>query len=160
MIDAGDYPAATASISQSLAMFSDLGEWALEASAIHYLGLLQLLTGHYPAAATSLRLALQLNRELGCRFREAETLTFLGYLAAPAADTGQAHNHMPTPSTAAAPSRRKYQHGPRAHRPQQPDPVPAARPTATQTPPPRTARSLRLAKPMSDPNVSMDTGEV
>src|SRR6266851_3483506 len=63
---------------------------ALEASAIHYLGLVQLLTGHYPAAATSVRLALQLNRELGCRFREAETLTFLGDLAAPAADTGQA----------------------------------------------------------------------
>src|SRR6266851_6145929 len=66
---------------------------ALEASAIHYLGLVQLLTGHYPAAATSLRLALQLNRELGCRFREAETLTFLGDLAAPAADTGQALRH-------------------------------------------------------------------
>jgi hypothetical protein len=47
---------------ESLALSGQLGERIFEASAIHYVGVVQMLTGNCQAAAASLRQAHALNR--------------------------------------------------------------------------------------------------
>ena len=74
----GDYPAATASLTQALELFRDLGDRRGQACALNQLGVVQWLTGDYPAAAASLAQALQLFRDLGDRRGQAWALHDLG----------------------------------------------------------------------------------
>ena len=74
----GDYPAATATLTQALERFGELGDRTGEAWALHGLGVVQTLTGDYPAATGSLTQALELFGELGDRLGEAEALQRLG----------------------------------------------------------------------------------
>ena len=74
----GDYPAATASLTEALQLFRDLGDRRGQACALHDLGVVQQLTGDYPAATASLTQALQLFRDLGDRRGQPWTLDGLG----------------------------------------------------------------------------------
>ena len=74
----GDYPAATASLTQALQLFRDLGDRRGQACALNQLGVVQRLTGDYPAATASLTQALQLFRDLGDRHGQAWALHDLG----------------------------------------------------------------------------------
>jgi tetratricopeptide (TPR) repeat protein len=80
-LETGDYPAATASLQQALALHHQVGNQLCQAWALEGLGRVQQLTGDYTAAAASLQQALQLHRDLGCRAGEAEALNSLGQLA-------------------------------------------------------------------------------
>ena len=79
-LQTGDYPAATAGLTQALQLFRDLSDRQGQAWALNHLGMVQQLTGDYPAATASLTEALQLFRELGERPGEAEALINLGEL--------------------------------------------------------------------------------
>ena len=63
-----DYPAASASHRQALALARDAGDQLAEAVSVADLGMVQLLTGDYPAAAASLQQALPLFRRVGSAF--------------------------------------------------------------------------------------------
>ena len=76
----GDYPAATASLTQALQLFRDLGDRRGQAWTLDGLGVVQQLTGDYPAAVASLTRALELFRDLGDRHGQAGTLINLGEL--------------------------------------------------------------------------------
>jgi tetratricopeptide (TPR) repeat protein len=74
----GDYPAATASLTQALHLSRDLGDRRGQAWALHDLGVMQQQTGDCPAATASLTQALQLFRDLGDRRGQAWALNHLG----------------------------------------------------------------------------------
>jgi tetratricopeptide (TPR) repeat protein len=74
----GDYPAATASLTQALQLFRDLGDQRGQPWTLDGLGVVQQLTGDCPAAAASLTQALQLARDLGDRRGQAWSLRDLG----------------------------------------------------------------------------------
>jgi len=74
----GDYPAATASLTQALQLSRDLGEPRGQAWALHDLGVVQRRTGDSSAATASLTQALQLSRDLGDRRGQAWALRDLG----------------------------------------------------------------------------------
>jgi tetratricopeptide (TPR) repeat protein len=76
----GDYPAATASLTQALQLFRDLGDRPGQGWALNQLGIVQRRTGDYPAATASLPQALQLFRDLGERHGEAQASINLGEL--------------------------------------------------------------------------------
>ena len=73
-----DYPAATTSQEQALALYRDLGDRLGHANALNELGRVQYQTGDYPAATTNHQQALALYRNLGNRHGEAEALNNLG----------------------------------------------------------------------------------
>ena len=76
----GDYPAATASLTQALQLARDLGDRQGQAWALHHLGVVQRRTGDYPAATASLTQALELFRDLGHRRGESWALDGLGVM--------------------------------------------------------------------------------
>jgi tetratricopeptide (TPR) repeat protein len=76
----GDYPAATASLAQSLDLFRHIRHQLGQANALNNLGAVQREIGDHQAAATSLTQALDLFRHLGHRHGQAETLNNLGSL--------------------------------------------------------------------------------
>jgi DNA-binding SARP family transcriptional activator/tetratricopeptide (TPR) repeat protein len=78
--EAGDYPAAAASLAQAVALYEEAGDLPGQGYVLTQLGYVQVLTGDYPAAAASLHRALALARSAGDRFVESEALYNLGTL--------------------------------------------------------------------------------
>jgi tetratricopeptide (TPR) repeat protein len=76
--DAGDYPAAAASLARAVALYGDAGDLPGQAHALTQLAYLDVLTGDYPAAAASHQRALALCRDLGNQEGQAEALSCLG----------------------------------------------------------------------------------
>ena len=76
----GDYPAAAASVAQSLDMCRSLGNRLGEVGCLNNLGLLQCTTGDFPAAQATLVQALGLSRALGHPQGEAEAHNATGEL--------------------------------------------------------------------------------
>ena len=74
----GDYPAATASLTQALELYRGLGNRLGEANTLSNLGSVQFLTGDSQAAAASLNQALELYRDLGNLPGEANAHNELG----------------------------------------------------------------------------------
>ena len=74
----GDYPGATASLTQALHLSRNLGDPPGHACALTELGTVQWLTGDYPAATTSLTQALQLFGDQGDPPGQAWALNQLG----------------------------------------------------------------------------------
>jgi tetratricopeptide (TPR) repeat protein len=75
---AGDYPAATASLTQALELFGDLDDRYGQAWTLEGLGVVRWRTGDYPAATASLTRALELFNDLGDQDGQAWTLEGLG----------------------------------------------------------------------------------
>jgi len=75
---AGNHRAATASVTQALALYRDLGDRAGQANALNNLGIVQWMSGDYRAAAASCRQALELFREVGHRYGQGDALQWLG----------------------------------------------------------------------------------
>jgi DNA-binding SARP family transcriptional activator/tetratricopeptide (TPR) repeat protein len=78
--EAGDYPAAAASLARALALCGEVGDLPGQGYVLTQLGSVHMLTGDYPAAAASLHRALALARSAGDRFVENEALDNLGTL--------------------------------------------------------------------------------
>jgi tetratricopeptide (TPR) repeat protein len=76
--DAGDYPAAAASLARAVALYGDAGDLPGQAHALNELAYLYVLTADYPAAAASAQRALALARSTGDRSVEADALIHLG----------------------------------------------------------------------------------
>jgi tetratricopeptide (TPR) repeat protein/transcriptional regulator with XRE-family HTH domain len=74
----GDFPAATASLQQALALYRDLGDRDGQAHALNDLGRMQYRTGDYLAATANHQQALALFRDLGSRHGQASALNRLG----------------------------------------------------------------------------------
>ena len=75
---AGDFPAATASLTRALALCRDLDDRPLQAEALSELGFVQSQAGDYPGATESHQQALALARGIGDRLRQADILNHLG----------------------------------------------------------------------------------
>jgi tetratricopeptide (TPR) repeat protein len=78
--EAGDYPAAAASLARAAALYEEAGDLPSQGYVLTQLGYAQVLTGDYPAAAASLHRALALARSARDRFVEGEALDNLGTL--------------------------------------------------------------------------------
>ena len=78
--EAGDYPAAAASLARALALCGEAGDLPGQGYALTQMGSVHVLTGDYPAAAASLHRALALACSAGDRLVEAEALHNLGTL--------------------------------------------------------------------------------
>ncbi len=78
--EAGDYPAAAASLAGALALCGEAGDLPGQGYALTQMGSVHVLTGDYPAAAASLHRALALASSAGDRLVEAEALHNLGTL--------------------------------------------------------------------------------
>ena len=76
--DAGDYPAATASLARAIALYGDAGDLPGQAHALNQLAYLYVLTADYPAAAVSAQQGLALARSASDRSAEADALIHLG----------------------------------------------------------------------------------
>jgi len=76
--ETGDYPAATTSLTQALALYGEAGDPFGQADALNSLGVVQQETGDYPAATASQQRALGLYRDLGDLLGQAWTLDDLG----------------------------------------------------------------------------------
>jgi tetratricopeptide (TPR) repeat protein/transcriptional regulator with XRE-family HTH domain len=76
---AGDYRAATASLTQAVSLYDSLGDRPNQVSALNQLGFVQVLTGNYPAAIASHQHALALARSSGDRRAEAVSLKYLSF---------------------------------------------------------------------------------
>ena len=76
--DAGNYPAAAASLARAVALYGDAGHLPGQAHALNQLAYLYVLTADYPAAAASSRQALALARSASNRSYEADALIHLG----------------------------------------------------------------------------------
>ena len=76
--DTGDYPAATATLAQAVALYGDAGDLPGQAHALNQLAYLRVLTGDYPAAAASSQQALALARSASDCPVEADALIHLG----------------------------------------------------------------------------------
>jgi tetratricopeptide (TPR) repeat protein len=76
--DAGDYPAATASLARAVALYADAGDLPGQAHALNELAYLYALTADYPAAAASAERSLVLTRSASDRSVEADALIHLG----------------------------------------------------------------------------------
>jgi tetratricopeptide (TPR) repeat protein/DNA-binding XRE family transcriptional regulator len=73
-----DYPAATASLVQAVALYTELGDKPGQAYALNHLGLVHQDTGDYQAAAGCHQEALALARDANDPLAEAVSLTDLG----------------------------------------------------------------------------------
>jgi tetratricopeptide (TPR) repeat protein len=78
--EAGDYPAAAASLARAVALFGEAGDLPGQGYVLTQLGVVHVVTGDYPAAAASLHQALALARSAGDRPVESEALCNLGTL--------------------------------------------------------------------------------
>jgi transcriptional regulator with XRE-family HTH domain/tetratricopeptide (TPR) repeat protein len=76
--DAGDYPAAAATLARAVALYGDAGDLPGQAHALNQLAYLRVLTADYPAAAASAQQALALARSVSDRSVEADALIHLG----------------------------------------------------------------------------------
>jgi tetratricopeptide (TPR) repeat protein/transcriptional regulator with XRE-family HTH domain len=76
--DAGDYPAAAASLARAVALYGDAGDLPGQAHALNELAYLYVLTADYPAAAANAQRALALAHSAGDRSVEADALIHLG----------------------------------------------------------------------------------
>jgi tetratricopeptide (TPR) repeat protein/transcriptional regulator with XRE-family HTH domain len=76
----GDYPAATASLTQAVAMFGAVGDRSGQAYALNQLGFVYVLTGDYRAAAASHEQAIVLARTANDRVAEAVSLSYVSLL--------------------------------------------------------------------------------
>jgi tetratricopeptide (TPR) repeat protein/transcriptional regulator with XRE-family HTH domain len=76
--DAGDYPAATATLARAVALYGDAGDLPGQAHALNQLAYLYVLTADYPAATASTQQALALARSASDRSIEADALIHLG----------------------------------------------------------------------------------
>ena len=76
--DAGDYPAAAASLARAVALYGDAGDLPGQAHALNQLAYLYVLTADYLAAAASAQQALALARSASDRSVEADALIHLG----------------------------------------------------------------------------------
>jgi tetratricopeptide (TPR) repeat protein/transcriptional regulator with XRE-family HTH domain len=76
--DAGDYPAAAASLACAVALYGDAGDLPGQAHALNQLAYLYVLTADYPAAAASAQRALALARSASDRSVEADACIHLG----------------------------------------------------------------------------------
>jgi tetratricopeptide (TPR) repeat protein len=76
--DAGDYPAAAASLAHAVALYGDAGDLPGQAHALTQLTYLHVLTADYPAATASAQQALALARSASDRSLEADALIHLG----------------------------------------------------------------------------------
>ena len=76
--DAGNYPAAAASLARAVALYGDAGDLPGQAHALTQLAYLYVLTADYPTAAASAQQALALARSAGDRSDEADALIHLG----------------------------------------------------------------------------------
>ena len=72
--EAGDYPAATVTLTRAVALYRDAGDLPGQGYALNHLGLVQALTGDYPAATASHQQALVLARAAGDAMAEATAL--------------------------------------------------------------------------------------
>ena len=95
--EAGDYPAATATIAQAVALYRDAGDLPGQGYALNHLSLVHALTGDYPAATASHQRAPALARAAGDWMAEATALInqglvqqLSGHYAAAAASLRQA----------------------------------------------------------------------
>jgi tetratricopeptide (TPR) repeat protein/transcriptional regulator with XRE-family HTH domain len=93
-LQAGDYPAATASYEQALALYDGSGDRSGQAHALIHLGLAQDLTGNHTAAVGSHQQALALFRDLGDRSGQAFALSDLGAAQAQAGDCPPAADNL------------------------------------------------------------------
>jgi tetratricopeptide (TPR) repeat protein/transcriptional regulator with XRE-family HTH domain len=78
--EAGDYPAAAASLARAVALCGEAGDLPGQGYVLTQLGVVHVVTGDYPAAAASLHRALALARSAGDRVVEGEALYNLGTL--------------------------------------------------------------------------------
>jgi tetratricopeptide (TPR) repeat protein len=78
--EAGDYPAAAASLARAVALCGEAGDLSGQGYVLTQLGTVHVVTGDYPAAAASLHRALALARSAGDRSVESEALDNLGTL--------------------------------------------------------------------------------
>ena len=76
--DAGDYPAATATLARAVALYGDAGDLPGQAHALNQLAYLYVLTADYPAAAASAQRSLALARSASDRSVEADAFIHLG----------------------------------------------------------------------------------
>jgi tetratricopeptide (TPR) repeat protein/transcriptional regulator with XRE-family HTH domain len=76
----GDYPAATTTLAQALALYCDLGDLPGQAHVLNELGFVNILAGDYPAAAARHEQALRLARKADDRHMEADALNHLGLM--------------------------------------------------------------------------------
>jgi tetratricopeptide (TPR) repeat protein len=74
----GDYPAATATLTQAVTLYQELGDQPGRAYALNHLGLVHQDTGDYQAAYATHQQALDLARAAGDPLAEAVSLTDLG----------------------------------------------------------------------------------
>jgi len=74
----GDLSAATASLTQAVALYGQAGDRPGQAYALDHLGMVQQLTGDYPAALASRQQALAIARASGDQLAEAMALNHLG----------------------------------------------------------------------------------
>ena len=72
-----DYPAATATLAQAVALYAELGDKPGQAYALNHLGLVHQDTGNYPAAAACHQEALAVARDAKDSLAEAVSLTDL-----------------------------------------------------------------------------------
>jgi tetratricopeptide (TPR) repeat protein/transcriptional regulator with XRE-family HTH domain len=89
----GDYPAATVTLGEAIALYRELGDPPSESYALNHLGLVQSEVGDYAAAAASHRQALALARAAGDQLAEAVSLIDLSMVQSltgdePAAEVG------------------------------------------------------------------------
>lgn len=92
--DAGNYPAAAASLARAVVLYGDAGHLPGQAHALTQLAYLYVLTADYPAAAASAQQALAPARSASDRSYEADALIHLGLVQQltgdyPAAATSQ-----------------------------------------------------------------------
>jgi tetratricopeptide (TPR) repeat protein/transcriptional regulator with XRE-family HTH domain len=85
-----DYPAATATLAQAVALYQDLGDQPGESHALNHLGLVQSEAGDWPAAMASHERALALARDAGDPLAEAVSLTDLALVQQLMGDFGPA----------------------------------------------------------------------
>jgi tetratricopeptide (TPR) repeat protein/transcriptional regulator with XRE-family HTH domain len=76
----GDFPAATASLTQAVDLYQQAGDRPGQAYALDHLGVAQQMAGDYAAALTSREQALALARDSGDALAEAMALGHLGWI--------------------------------------------------------------------------------
>ncbi len=89
-----DYPAATASLGQALALYRTMGHRIGEANALTQLGTVELTAGEGNTASPTLAQALRLYTELGDKLGEANALTQLGTARRAVGDLAGASAHL------------------------------------------------------------------
>jgi tetratricopeptide (TPR) repeat protein len=85
-----DYPAASASLAEALALYRELSNPLGEANALNYLGVIQRLTKEYPQAKASFARALEIYSGLDDLIGQANAHNYLGVLQQATRDFSEA----------------------------------------------------------------------